>query len=49
MGSDSLTYITLPDDELSSNFENAIIMKNTSKNLEISSNIQKGFNQNFSE
>ena len=30
MGSDSLTYITLPDDELSSNFENAIIMKNTS-------------------
>ena len=49
MGSDSLTYITLPDDELSSNFENAIIMKNTSKNLEISSNIQKGVNQNFSE
>ena len=49
MGSDSLTYIQLPDDELSSSFENAVIMKNTSKNLEISSNIQKALNQNFSD
>ena len=49
MGSDSLTYIQLPDDELSSSFENAIIMKNTSKNLEISSKIQKALNQNFSD
>ena len=47
MGSDSLTYIQLPDDELSSSFENAIIMKNTPKNLEISSNIQKALNENF--
>jgi hypothetical protein len=49
MGSDSLTYIQIPDDELSSSFENAIIMKNTSKNLEISSKIQKALNQNFSD
>ena len=49
MESDTLTYIQIPDDGLSSNFQTAIILKNTSESSRVASNIEKGLNTNFSE
>ena len=47
MESDTLTYIQIPDDGLSSNFQTAIILKNTSESSRVASNIEKGLNTNF--